>query len=89
MDQNDDELHFEFTHISRRPLMVCDIKKRFEQVDKAYDYLRTCDEEVRNILEPIISIACDEACNLCYELGFEYPEDVAETPYYRFTIRNL
>lgn len=81
-----DDIHFENVSVSGRPIMVGDIKEMFQQIDDAYNYLRTLPEDAWNAITPALNIAIDSACNLCYELGFESPEEVDGTPYYIFRL---
>ena len=38
------------------------------QISDATGYLSTCTESVKNILEPVIQMACDHFCNLCEQM---------------------
>lgn len=38
------------------------------------------------IVQPILDIASDCACNLCYELGFESPDPIAFGEYYVYKL---
>ena len=87
-NSEENEIHFE-GEIKGRPTMVGDIKEMMGQLGKAYAYLRNCDPEVREIFEPITDGFCDFTCNLCYELGFESPDDIDCNPYYIYRIDNL
>ena len=86
---DEDEVFFRPTKITCRPIMVCDVKELFDQLDKAYEYLETCEPDVRRLLGPLLNIACDEACSLTYQLGFEYPQDIADNTCYHYVIKDL
>ena len=89
MDENNDDDVFLDGEFSCRANMVGDIKELFYYVHKAYEFLRTCDENVKEYLTPVINATCDTACNHCYDLGFETPEEVDCSPYYCYVIRDL
>lgn len=89
MEEKDDEAKFRITSINDRPILVRDVKELLKKVNKAYDYISFCGENTRKILGPIINIACDEACNMCYQLGFEDPDVVDKSHYHSFIVMDL
>lgn len=90
MEEKDDEAKFRITSIKGRPILVRDVKELLKKVNKAYDYISFCGENTRKILGPIIiNIACDAACNMCYQLEFEDPDVVDKSHYHSFIVMDL
>ena len=87
MESNEEEFQFEIENLSSRPLMIGDIKEMFHNIDAAYKYLDTMDESARKVFQPILDIAGDCACNLCYELGFDSPDPIAFGEYYSYKLQ--
>lgn len=81
MDKND-EIEFDDNAIKAMPLTVWDVKERFIQIDEATKAIERLDEETKQKLKPVIDMAFNFTCNLCYELGFEDPAEIAESDYY-------
>lgn len=78
---NDDELEFDENCLTGRPLLVSDIREMFAKIDKAYRMLDDGSDELKEVMYPVLGLACDCACNLSYELGFDDPADVENEKY--------
>ena len=75
-----DGFEFEGT-FSCRPTVLHDFIKLSKQIWDAYRYLDDKDEDVRKLFDPIMGAACDFACNLTDELGFEDVNELIEDEY--------
>lgn len=52
-------------------ILLEDIKKWDENYGKSQAFLRECPKEVQVFLEPIINLAGDYICDICYEKGLD------------------
>ena len=82
-----DEFMFDENYLKSRPLMLSDIKEKFRQIDMAYQNLEKCDEETRQIMQPILDMALNFICDLCYDLGFEDPMQIKWNEGYGFCVK--
>ncbi len=80
-------VHFD-GEIHGRPIVIGDILELDENIGKAYGFLHECDDDVKKYLKPVIDCACYAVCNMCFELGFETPDDVCNNPYYFFIVNS-
>lgn len=78
---NDEHIYFDENCLKSAPLLIGDVKEAMYNLDKSYRFLETCDDKVKEFLLPTLNHACDQVCEMCYELGFDSPEQVECNPY--------
>ncbi len=59
--------------LTGRPLRLSDLAEDEYYLTRAYAYNRKCPKDIQEILAPVLRMASDQFCNMCYELGIEDP----------------
>lgn len=70
-------------NIHERPILLSDFIALDRAIDNCYRVMYLSPDGIQKIFEPVIAAACDQACNLAYELGFDNPSDIITEGYFR------
>ena len=57
--------------IESRPIELKDIAKMNDMLSKAYVFCESCSPETQEYLNPVINMAGDLFCEICYEKGID------------------
>ena len=53
------------------PLTLKELAEIDLNIERSYAYCASCPEEIKAFLQPVVSLACDFFCELCYQMGID------------------
>lgn len=57
--------------MEKSPVTVGDLALMDRNISKAYAFSESCPDEVKEYLEPVITMASDQFCEICDQMGID------------------